>query len=153
MVLLVWILFCFIFLNDSDSLGISAYIGQSVLDSVAGFFIMGLTWVYRSYWNNVEKKGAFFFAFSYIYFPLSPLIYLLLDSTKFASSIAITAYSIVVITISLFMKDKIFNLYENLIKKDEKDKALMNRIHFRSDVIFYDVLYWGALAVIYAVFG
>ena len=152
MIIFVWVLFCIIFGESTVSFGLVSGLFDNALSALVGVAFLAYGWVYQSYWSRVQEKGVVYYFFSFVYWPASPIVYVLIDDTFSIDSKYIYLYLIIVISISLIFRGRIFRVFENIIDKNSSDIKRMKDIRKRLDILLIDVMYWVPIFILALIF-
>ena len=145
-VLIVWVLFCFFYLIKKQDTPMYSIIAEVVLVGAAGFFVYGLGWVYKIFWSKVSNRTFTLQIYQSLWWPISPLIFIFAGELDKIGALLCVVFSFSSIVLWFLFKEKNYSIFENTIKQNERDNDFIQKLESRSDLWWFDALYWGSLS-------
>jgi len=144
--LLVWIVFCCAYVWPGGEKPLYSLIAEVLLLAAAGFFVFGMGWVYQSFWARVSPQGLRLKLYRALWWPVSPLFYVLGGELVEVGKTATALYCAAALITWFVFRQYNFRLYATLIQETAEDARLMASIKSRSDMWWMDAAYWGILS-------
>ncbi len=145
-VLIAWIVFCFFYLTIKQEGPLYSIIAEVVLVGAAGFFVYGFGWVYQIFWSNISKKSLILKVYRSLWWPVSPLIFVFGGELEEVGILKSAVFSVVAIACWAIFNEENYRIFQKVIKQNEQDAMVLQKLELRRDLWWFDAIYWGSLS-------
>jgi hypothetical protein len=145
-ILISWVVFCFFYLTEKQGAPLYSTLAEVALVGAAGFAVYGFGWVYSIFWSKISSRGFFLQVYKSIWWPISPLFFIFADELDKIGPFLCIIFGVFSVSLWFIFKETNYGIFEKTIKQNEKDNDLIQNLKFRSDLLWFDILYWGSLS-------